>query len=127
MERLPRPEAEAGSGHAGVAGEVTALATVFGQVAEVLGNDEAVVVQRDGELGLPGRGARQGQGGERRRELLPWSRMNALLGIAAHWNEANVKLILNGQAVLPDLYVDPVANLNLHETLKNALTPMPAR
>lgn len=51
----------------------------------------------------------EGQGGERRRELLPWSRMNALLGIAAHWNEANVKLILNGQAVLPDLYVDPVA------------------
>jgi hypothetical protein len=50
----------------------------------------------------------EGEGGERRRLLLPWSRMNALLGIAAQWSEANVKLILNGQAVLPDLYVDPV-------------------
>ena len=38
----------------------------------------------------------EGESGERRRMLLSWARMNDLLGIAAQWGQANVKLILNG-------------------------------
>src|SRR5207249_617963 len=33
--------------HTGVAGEVPTLTAIFGEVAEVLGNDEAVIVERN--------------------------------------------------------------------------------
>lgn len=51
----------------------------------------------------------EGEAGERRRALLPWSRLNALLGIAGHWREENIKLILNTTHLPPDHYLDEVA------------------
>jgi hypothetical protein len=56
-------------------------------------------------LHVPG----EGEAGERRRELLPWPRLNAILAVASHWTEANAKVILNGMPLGPDHYVDEVA------------------
>jgi hypothetical protein len=50
-----------------------------------------------------------GEAGERRRALLPWARLNALLGIAGHWREENIKLILNTAHLPPEHYLDEVA------------------
>jgi len=50
----------------------------------------------------------EGEAGERRRALLPWSGLNALFGVAAQWSEDYVKLILNGHPVPPDHYLDEV-------------------
>lgn len=50
-----------------------------------------------------------GDAGERRRALFPWSRLNDILGIAGHWQEENVKVLLNGNAVPPDYYLSDVA------------------
>ena len=49
-----------------------------------------------------------GEAGERRRGLLPWARLNTILGIASHWTEANAKVILNGNPLAADHYVDEV-------------------
>jgi hypothetical protein len=51
----------------------------------------------------------EGAAGERRRALFPWSRLNDILGIAGHWGEENVKVILNGNAVPNDYYLTDVA------------------
>lgn len=50
-----------------------------------------------------------GEAGERRRALLPWGQLNAMLGIAGHWREENIKLILNGTHVPGEHYLDETA------------------
>ncbi|THD36564.1 MAG: cupin [Sphingomonas sp.] len=50
-----------------------------------------------------------GEASERRRKLLSWSRLNDLLGVAGHWREENVKLLLNGAPLPPDHYLDETA------------------
>ena len=50
-----------------------------------------------------------GAAGERRRALMPWGALNAMLGIAGQWGEENVKLILGGVPVGDDYYLDSVA------------------
>ena len=42
---------------------------------------------------------------EGRPALLSWPRLNELLAILPHWTEANLELILDGQAVAPDHYM----------------------
>ncbi len=51
----------------------------------------------------------EGQAGDDRRALMPWAQLNALLGVAGHWGEENVKLILNGTPVPDDHYLDAVS------------------
>lgn len=50
-----------------------------------------------------------GEAGERRRALLPWARLNALLGIAGHWAEENVQMMLDRNALPPEHYLVEVA------------------
>ncbi|MCW3849103.1 cupin domain-containing protein [Sphingomonas sp. LB-2] len=50
-----------------------------------------------------------GEAGEHRRALLSWSRLNALLGIAGHWRQENIKLLLNGAPLPTEHYLDDVA------------------
>lgn len=45
----------------------------------------------------------------RRREIMTWPRLNALLAIQPHWTEANLKLFRNGHPVSPHLYMEDVA------------------
>lgn len=51
----------------------------------------------------------EGEAGARRQQLFSWSALNALLGIAGHWREENLKLILNGGYVPGAQYLDEVA------------------
>ena len=53
----------------------------------------------------------EGAAAKERAGLLPWARLNALLAIAGHWREQNVKLVLNGVAVPPEQYLDYVGGL----------------
>jgi hypothetical protein len=50
----------------------------------------------------------ESEAGERR-ALFSWPALNALLGIAGHWREENIKLILNGGYVPADHYLDQIA------------------
>lgn len=50
-------------------------------------------------------------GETRRRGLLGWDGLNALLGLPSHWSEANIKLIFQGVPVSGDLYLDDVESL----------------
>lgn len=45
---------------------------------------------------------------ESRPPLVTWQRMNELLAVRSHWSEANLKLILNSRAILPEFYIDEV-------------------
>lgn len=49
-----------------------------------------------------------GEAGRRRRELFSWTRLNDVLGIAGHWQQENVKVIMNGGAVPDDYYLGNV-------------------
>jgi lysine-specific demethylase/histidyl-hydroxylase NO66 len=40
-----------------------------------------------------------------------WPGMNAVLGLASHWSEANLKLIMNSRPVEPGFYIDEVSTL----------------
>lgn len=46
-----------------------------------------------------------------RRALIGWPRLNALLGQQLHWSEAHIRLLMNGRAVAPDLYMEEVDTL----------------
>lgn len=52
-----------------------------------------------------------GAAAEARAALLPWARLNALLGIAGYWQEQNTKLVRNGVAVPPEQYLDYVGGV----------------
>lgn len=43
------------------------------------------------------------------RAVLDWAGLSALLQIAPHWTEPNLKLVLNSQAISPEFYLDEVA------------------
>lgn len=49
------------------------------------------------------------EAGERRRALLSWTRLNALIGVAGHWGQENIQIILNGSPMLPDHYLDNIS------------------
>jgi lysine-specific demethylase/histidyl-hydroxylase NO66 len=46
-----------------------------------------------------------------RRRLLDWNKLNDLLALPSHWNEANIKLFFKGVPVNGDLYLDSVETL----------------
>jgi len=50
-----------------------------------------------------------GEGASKR--LLDWPRVSTLLGVAPHWSEGNLNLILNRRPVLADFFMDSVATL----------------
>ena len=50
-------------------------------------------------------------GESKRRGLMGWNELGALLGLRSHWSEANTKLIYNGVPVAGDLYLDNVDTL----------------
>jgi cupin superfamily protein len=43
-----------------------------------------------------------------RREIMTWPRLNTLLALRAHWTEANLSLVRNGRAILPDSYLEEI-------------------
>ncbi len=50
-------------------------------------------------------------GGAASKRLLDWPRLSTLLGIAPHWTEGNLSLILNRRPVLADFFMDSVPTL----------------
>ncbi|OYY72494.1 JmjC domain-containing protein [Sphingomonas sp. 28-63-12] len=44
--------------------------------------------------------------------LIDWPRLNALLSIAPHWTEGNLKLVLNSRPVSPEFYMDRIETLD---------------
>jgi len=46
-----------------------------------------------------------------RLDLLDWNKLNELLGLPSHWNEANTKLIFRGVPVAGELYLDSIETL----------------
>lgn len=53
--------------------------------------------------------AAEDDAGDRRRQLLPWARLNQLFGIVAQWDERNIQVMENGRPVPADHYVDSIS------------------